>query len=69
MPYEEIIYNVTDNVATITLNRPNRLNAWTRLMAEEVREAMLNAADDSGVRVIVLTGAGRGFAQEPIWRN
>jgi enoyl-CoA hydratase/carnithine racemase len=61
MPYEEIIYNVTDYVATITLNRPNRLNAWTRLMAEEVREAMLDAADDSGVRVIVLTGAGRGF--------
>lgn len=61
MAYQEIISTVTDRIVTITLNRPNRLNAWTRLMAEEVRTALLDAADDDGVRVIILTGAGRGF--------
>ncbi len=61
MAYEEIIYTVADRVATITLNRPNRLNAWTPLMAEEVRGAMYSAAEDDAVCVIVLTGAGRGF--------
>jgi enoyl-CoA hydratase/carnithine racemase len=61
MTYKEIIYTVDDKVATITLNRPERLNAWTRTMAEEVRSAMYHAADDDGVRVIILTGAGRGF--------
>jgi enoyl-CoA hydratase/carnithine racemase len=61
MKYEEIIYTVTDRVATITLNRPNRLNAWTPIMEEEVRRAMDLSAEDSEVRVIILTGAGRGF--------
>jgi enoyl-CoA hydratase/carnithine racemase len=61
MTYKEIIYNVADHVATVTLNRPERLNAWTRTMAEEVRSAMYTAADDDEVRVIILTGAGRGF--------
>lgn len=61
MAYEEIIYTVTDRVATITLNRPERLNAWTPLMGQEVRSAMKSAAEDSAVNVIVFTGAGRGF--------
>jgi enoyl-CoA hydratase/carnithine racemase len=61
MAYEEVIYAAKDRVATITLNRPNSLNAWTPLMAEEVRSAMDRASDDEEVRVIVLTGAGRGF--------
>jgi enoyl-CoA hydratase/carnithine racemase len=61
MAYEEIFYTKVDRVATVTLNRPNRLNAWTPLMAEEVRDAMYQAADDAEVRVVVLTGAGRGF--------
>jgi enoyl-CoA hydratase/carnithine racemase len=61
MEYKEIKYAVTDHIAVITLNRPDRLNAWTRLMAEEVRTAMYAAASDEAVRVIVLTGAGRGF--------
>jgi enoyl-CoA hydratase/carnithine racemase len=61
MTYEKILYSVTDRVATITLNRPDRLNAWTPVMAEEVRRAMHTAAEDPAVRVIVLTGAGRGF--------
>ena len=61
MTYEKILYSVTDRVATITLNRPDRLNAWTPVMAEEVRRAMHTAAENPAVRVIVLTGAGRGF--------
>jgi enoyl-CoA hydratase/carnithine racemase len=61
LAYEHILYDVTDRVATITLNRPDRMNAWTGTMEREVREAMTAAADDEGVRVIVLTGAGRGF--------
>jgi enoyl-CoA hydratase/carnithine racemase len=61
MAYEEIIYAAADRIATITLNRPDRLNAWTPIMAEEVRRALNTAAQDDTVRVIVLTGAGRGF--------
>ena len=61
MPYEEILYEVADRVATVTLNRPDKLNAWTARMYDEVRMAMLSAESDDGVRVIVLTGAGRGF--------
>lgn len=61
MDYEQILYDVSGHVATITLNRPERLNAWTGTMARELREAMHRAAEDDAVRVIVLTGAGRGF--------
>jgi enoyl-CoA hydratase/carnithine racemase len=61
MSYQEIQVDVTDRIATITLNRPERLNAWTPTMGTEVREAMRAASDDNSVRVIVLTGAGRGF--------
>lgn len=61
MAYQQILYSVGDKVATLTLNRPDRLNAWTPLMAAEVRDAFSKAAEDEEVRVIVLTGAGRGF--------
>jgi enoyl-CoA hydratase/carnithine racemase len=61
MAYSEITYAVQDGVAVVTLNRPDRLNAWTGVMEGEVRAAMHEAADDETVRVIVLTGAGRGF--------
>jgi len=57
----EVLCAVADRVATITLNRPERLNAWTPVMASELREAMLQADADATVRAIVLTGAGRGF--------
>ncbi|MGE0483375.1 MAG: enoyl-CoA hydratase [Gammaproteobacteria bacterium] len=61
MTYTEITYAVADGIATVTLNRPDKLNAWTRTMEGEVRQAMTAAANDEAVRVVVLTGAGRGF--------
>ena len=61
MPSQEILYTVSGHVATITLNRPDKLNAWTRTMEAEVRQAIEEAAGDDHVRAIVLTGAGRGF--------
>ena len=61
MPSQQTLYNVADRVATITLNRPEKLNAWTAVMEQEVRSAMEEAERDENVRVIVLTGAGRGF--------
>jgi enoyl-CoA hydratase/carnithine racemase len=54
-------YEVAARVATITLDRPERLNAWTARMNAEYRLLLQRAADDPGVRVIVVTGAGRGF--------
>jgi len=54
-------YAVVDRVATITLSRPDRLNAWTSRMNTEYRHLLQRASDDPGVRVIVVTGAGRGF--------
>lgn len=61
MPNQETLYEVAKRVATITLNRPDKLNAWTAVMEQEVRAAMSEAERDENVRVIVLTGAGRGF--------
>jgi enoyl-CoA hydratase/carnithine racemase len=59
--YPDILYDVKDRVATITLNRPGRLNAYTPQMANSLRLAMADAAKDTNVRAIILTGAGRGF--------
>jgi enoyl-CoA hydratase/carnithine racemase len=61
MPNQETLYHVADSVATLTLNRPDKLNAWTAVMEREVRAAMREAERDENVRVIVLTGSGRGF--------
>ena len=61
MSYQQILFEVRDRIATITLNRPAQLNAWTDVMAEEVYQAMHAAGADDDVRVIVLTGAGRAF--------
>ena len=61
MPSQETLYEVADRVATITLNRPDKLNAWTAVMEQEVRAAIDDAERNDDVRVIVLTGAGRGF--------
>jgi enoyl-CoA hydratase/carnithine racemase len=59
--FEQIVYAVDDAVAWVKLNRPARLNAWTNVMECEVRTAMQKADRDDAVRVIVLTGEGRGF--------
>jgi enoyl-CoA hydratase/carnithine racemase len=59
--YEQILYEVDDPVATITLNRPEVLNAWTDRMGFEVRHAIGQAERDPRVVGIVITGAGRGF--------
>ncbi|HET6873577.1 MAG TPA: enoyl-CoA hydratase-related protein [Acidimicrobiales bacterium] len=59
--YEQITYAVEDPVAIITLNRPEALNAWTQLMASEVRHAAYRAERDPSVVGIVITGAGRAF--------
>ena len=61
MSYQEILLHRTDYVATITLNRPSRLNAWTSTMERELRSAVEVAEADPAVRAIVFTGAGRGF--------
>ena len=59
--YETIRYATDDAVATITLDRPEQLNAWTPAMAEELAHAIGRANDDPAVGAIVLTGAGRAF--------
>jgi enoyl-CoA hydratase/carnithine racemase len=57
----EVLYGVSDRVATVTLNRPEKLNAWTQRMQVQLKNAIFRAADDPDVRIIVITGAGRGF--------
>ena len=61
MDFKEIQYEVADRVLTITLNRPERLNAFTPTMQSELIEALEHADADDGVSAIVVTGAGRGF--------
>src|SRR5258707_13234664 len=59
--YQHILYEVSEKIATITLHRPDRMNAWTPIMERDVRHAMEAAVADDNVRVIVLTGSGRAF--------
>ena len=61
MTYEEILYAVDDGILTITLNRPEKLNAFTTQMMEELIDAFDNADADDEVKAIIVTGAGRGF--------
>jgi enoyl-CoA hydratase/carnithine racemase len=61
MDFDDIRYEVAERVLTITLNRPERLNAFTPTMGRELIEAFDRADDDDDVRAIVVTGAGRGF--------
>ena len=60
-PLEATLYGVADGIATITLDRPERLNAWTATMSAEYRSHLQAASDDPAVRVVVVTGNGRGF--------
>ena len=59
--YETIIYEVDNPVATITLNRPEAMNAWTNRMDHEIRDAVSKASADPAVVGIIITGAGRAF--------
>ncbi len=61
MDFEQITTQLADGVLTITLNRPERLNAWTATMGRELIAAFDAADEDDEVRVIIVTGAGRGF--------
>ncbi len=61
LAYETLLVDTADRVRTITFNRPERLNAWTRQMQTELKDAMFAAGEDEAVRAIILTGAGRGF--------
>ena len=59
--YEDVIYEAKDGVGVVTLNRPDSLNAFTTAMGQGLKRAVADALADKAVRVIVLTGAGRGF--------
>ncbi|MDO9444510.1 MAG: enoyl-CoA hydratase-related protein [Dehalococcoidia bacterium] len=61
MDYEAILYDVQDRVATITLNRPERMNAFSDELLTEWADAIWHAAKDEGVRAVIVTGAGRAF--------
>ena len=61
MSYETIILEKKERIATITMNRPEKLNAITVQMEEDLYNAFIDVTEDDDVRVVVLTGAGRGF--------
>ena len=61
MAYENILFDSRDGIARLTLNRADKLNSFNVAMHEEVREALPLVAADRNVRVLLLTGAGRGF--------
>ena len=60
--YQTIEYNVKNRVATITLNNPKTMNAISQQMRRELLDATVRIADDDDVRIVILTGAGRGFS-------
>lgn len=61
MSYETILVDQSDGIVTITMNRPDRLNAWTYQMGDELAEALVEGNEDNSVEAFVVTGAGRGF--------
>lgn len=72
MTYEQIRYEVRGQVGLITLNRPEKLNAWTPRMMAEIRDAIAQANEDEAVGAVVVTGAGRAFcagADVSLWQQ
>ncbi len=61
MTYKCLLYDVEDGIATLTLNRPERLNALGDTLRDDLQDAVARAAEDADVRVMILTGAGKGF--------
>jgi enoyl-CoA hydratase/carnithine racemase len=61
MDFSQIIYEKQSRVATITLNRPEKLNAYSEVMVHEIIAALSDARDDDNIRAVIITGAGRGF--------
>ncbi len=61
MTYECLLYEVKDGIATLTLNRPERLNALGGTLREDLHDAVTRASADPEVRVMVVTGSGKGF--------
>jgi enoyl-CoA hydratase/carnithine racemase len=61
MAYEQILYEVEDHILTITLNRPDRLNAFTGTMQAELIDAFERSDEDDNIRAVIVTGAGRAF--------
>ncbi|MDG2277840.1 MAG: enoyl-CoA hydratase/isomerase family protein, partial [Pseudomonadales bacterium] len=59
--YSTVLYKIEGNVARITMNRPDHLNGITNTMMRELHETTSRAAEDPNVRIVLLTGAGRGF--------
>ena len=61
MSFAEIIYDKSDRIATITFNRPEKMNAWTPKMGAEMRSAIMDADHDPNIGAIIVTGAGRAY--------
>ncbi|MFQ5472865.1 MAG: enoyl-CoA hydratase/isomerase family protein [Dehalococcoidia bacterium] len=61
MTYEQILVDRKDRVGTLTLNRPDRLNAWTNVMRDEIRDAIESFNNDNSIGAVLMTGAGRAF--------
>lgn len=61
MEYEAILYDVSERVATITLNRPERMNSFSTELLTEWEDAIRRSGEDDGVRAVIVTGAGRAF--------
>jgi 2-(1,2-epoxy-1,2-dihydrophenyl)acetyl-CoA isomerase len=62
MSYETVIWEQSDGVGRLTLNRPDSLNAWTAEFGEELKKIVEGEAADDSVRAVLVTGAGRGFS-------
>ena len=61
MAYTELLYSVADGIATVTLHRPDKLNAFTNTMMRELHMVFDEIDADDNVRAVVMTGSGRGF--------